>query len=59
MLQRFDKLVALPKELCQLDRPDSAFGFYRVMHAKSAGTIWSPHTFSITGGQSLSYRPRS
>lgn len=33
MTQRFDKLVALLKELFQLDLD---FGFYRVMHAKSA-----------------------
>lgn len=36
MNQRFDKLVALLKELFQLDQPDLDFGFYRVMHAKSA-----------------------
>jgi adenine-specific DNA-methyltransferase len=36
MTQRFDKLVALLKELFQLDQPDLDFGFYRVMHAKSA-----------------------
>ena len=33
---QFDKLVALLKELFQLDRPDLDFGIYRVMHAKSA-----------------------
>ncbi len=36
MTQRFDKLVGLLKELFQLDQPDLDFGFYRVMHAKSA-----------------------
>lgn len=36
MTQRFDKLVNLLKELFQLDQPDLDFGFYRVMHAKSA-----------------------
>src|SRR5712691_6655774 len=36
MTQRFEKLVALLKELFQLDQPDLDFGFYRVMHAKSA-----------------------
>ncbi len=33
---RFDKLVTLLKELFQLDRPDLDFGFFRIMHAKSA-----------------------
>ena len=33
---RFDKLVTLLKELFQLDKPDLDFGFYRIMHAKSA-----------------------
>lgn len=33
---QFDKLLALLKELFQLDRPDLDFGFYRIMHAKSA-----------------------
>ena len=33
---QFDKLIALLKELFQLDRPDLDFGFYRIMHAKSA-----------------------
>ena len=32
---QFDKLIALLKELFQLDRPDLDFGFYRIMHAKS------------------------
>ena len=32
----FDKLITLLKELFQLDRPDLDFGFYRIMHAKSA-----------------------
>ena len=36
MSRSFDKLVALLKELFQLDRPDLNFGFYRIMHAKSA-----------------------
>lgn len=36
MTRRFDKLVALLKKLFQLDQPDLAFGFYRVMHPKSA-----------------------
>ena len=36
MSQSFKKLVALLKELFQLDRPDLDFGFYRIMHAKSA-----------------------
>lgn len=35
MSQRFEKLVALLKELFQLDQPDLDFGFYRIMHAKS------------------------
>ena len=34
---RFDRLVALLKELFQLDKPDLDFGFYRVMHAKASG----------------------
>jgi len=34
--QRFDKLVALLKELFQLDKPELDFGFYRIMHARSA-----------------------
>ena len=32
---QFDKMIALLKELFQLDRPDLDFGFYRIMHAKS------------------------
>ena len=36
MSRSFDKLVTLLKELFQLDRPDLDFGFYRIMHAKSA-----------------------
>ena len=32
--ERFDRLVALLKELFQLDKPDLDFGFYRIMHAK-------------------------
>lgn len=36
MSERLNKLIALLKELFQLDQPDLDFGFYRVMHAKSA-----------------------
>ena len=36
MSRSFKKLVTLLKELFQLDRPDLDFGFYRIMHAKSA-----------------------
>ncbi len=36
MSRRFDKLVILLRELFQLDQPDLDFGFYRIMHAKSA-----------------------
>lgn len=36
MSQRFTKLVTLLRELFQLDQPDLDFGFYRIMHAKSA-----------------------
>lgn len=36
MSQKFEKLKALLKELFQLDQPDLDFGFYRVMHARSA-----------------------
>ncbi|MGB7213335.1 MAG: DNA methyltransferase [Gemmatimonadales bacterium] len=36
MTQRFQKLKTLLMELFQLDQPDLDFGFYRVMHAKSA-----------------------
>jgi adenine-specific DNA-methyltransferase len=36
MSQRYEKLKTLLKELFQLDKPDLDFGFYRVMHAKSA-----------------------
>ena len=39
MTQRFDKLVTLLRKLFQLDPPDLDFGFYRVMHAKSAEVI--------------------
>jgi adenine-specific DNA-methyltransferase len=35
MSQRLTKLVALLKELLQLDQPDLDFGVYRIMHAKS------------------------
>src|SRR5438132_7909 len=34
-MERYEKLIALLKELFQLDQPDLDFGFYRVMHAKS------------------------
>ena len=33
---RYDKLRSLLRELFQLDQPDLDFGFYRIMHAKSA-----------------------
>ena len=36
MSRSFEQLVALLKELFQLDRPDLDFGLYRIMHAKSA-----------------------
>jgi len=36
MSQRFEKLKTLLQELFQLDQPDLDFGFYRIMHAKSA-----------------------
>src|SRR5436853_6456466 len=36
MNQKYEKLKGLLKELFQLDQPDLDFGFYRVMHAKSA-----------------------
>jgi len=36
MTPRLSKLLTLLKELFQLDQPDLDFGFYRVMHAKSA-----------------------
>lgn len=36
MNQKFEKLKTLLKELFQLDQPDLDFGFYRVMHARSA-----------------------
>jgi len=34
--ERFGRLVALLKELFQLDKPELDFGFYRIMHARSA-----------------------
>ena len=34
--ERFEKLIALLKELFQLDKPELDFGFYRIMHARSA-----------------------
>ena len=34
--QRRTRLVGLLKELFQLNQPDLDFGFYRIMHAKSA-----------------------
>ena len=36
MSQKYQKLKNLLKELFQLDQPDLDFGFYRVMHARSA-----------------------
>jgi adenine-specific DNA-methyltransferase len=36
MNQKFEKLKTLLKQLFQLDQPDLDFGFYRVMHARSA-----------------------
>ena len=36
MSQKFEKLKTLLKELFQLDQRDLDFGFYRVMHARSA-----------------------
>lgn len=36
MTQKLAKLIALLKELFQLDQPDLDFGLYRIMHAKSA-----------------------
>src|SRR5437879_11904549 len=36
MTERYEKLIALLKELFQLDKPDLDFGLYRIMHAKSA-----------------------
>src|SRR5580693_5799491 len=36
MSQKYEKLKKLLQELFQLDQPDLDFGFYRVMHAKSA-----------------------
>jgi adenine-specific DNA-methyltransferase len=36
MSQKYEKLKTLLKELFQLDQPDMDFGFYRIMHAKSA-----------------------
>ncbi|GIW83361.1 MAG: site-specific DNA-methyltransferase [Gemmatales bacterium] len=35
MSQKFEKLIALLKELFQLDQPDLDFGLYRIMHAKA------------------------
>ena len=32
---KFNKLVALLRELFQLDQPDLDFGIYRIMHAKA------------------------
>ena len=34
--ERFENLVALLKELFQLDKPELDFGFYRIMHSRSA-----------------------
>ncbi|MGE5481423.1 MAG: site-specific DNA-methyltransferase [Bacteroidota bacterium] len=36
MSQKYEKLKALLMELFQLDQPDLDFGFYRIMHARSA-----------------------
>jgi adenine-specific DNA-methyltransferase len=36
MSQKYERLKSLLKELFQLDQPDLDFGFYRVMHARSA-----------------------
>lgn len=36
MSEKYEKLKTLLKELFQLDQPDLDFGFYRVMHARSA-----------------------
>ena len=36
MSQKYEKLKNLLKELFQLDQRDLDFGFYRVMHARSA-----------------------
>ncbi|MDE2703979.1 MAG: site-specific DNA-methyltransferase [Gemmatimonadota bacterium] len=36
MIQKYEKLISLLKELFQLNQPDLDFGLYRVMHAKSA-----------------------
>lgn len=36
MSKKYEKLKTLLKELFQLDQPDLDFGFYRIMHAKSA-----------------------
>jgi adenine-specific DNA-methyltransferase len=36
MSHKYEKIKTLLKELFQLDQPDLDFGFYRVMHAKSA-----------------------
>ena len=33
---KHQKFIGLLKELFQLNQPDLDFGFYRVMHAKSA-----------------------
>ena len=35
MIQKYEKLLALLKELFQLNQPDLDFGMYRVMHARS------------------------
>ena len=36
MSQKYEKLIALLKELFQIDQPDLDFGLYRVLRAKSA-----------------------
>ena len=42
MSQRYEKVKALLKGLLQPDQPDLNFGFYRVMHAKSAAVSQFP-----------------
>ena len=36
MTQNYDKLKAMLIEIFQRDQPELDFGFYRIMHAKSA-----------------------
>lgn len=35
MSPQYKKLIALLKELFQLDQPDLDFGIYRILHARS------------------------